>query len=148
MVRWVVGSIPHGVFVCCCFVVFLSVYGARCSSVVRGSAHGEMGRRIDTSWCVCLLLFCCFFVCLWSKMWLRGKRIRSWCDGSSDRYLMVYLFVVVLLFFLSVYGARCSSVVRGSAHGGWVVGSIPHGVFVCCCFLFFCLFMEQDVAPW
>ena len=26
------------------------VGGARCSSVVRGFAHGAMGRRIDPSW--------------------------------------------------------------------------------------------------
>ena len=25
-------------------------YGARCSSVVRAFAYGEMGRRIDPSW--------------------------------------------------------------------------------------------------
>ena len=36
MVRWVIGSIPHG--------------GARCSSVVRAFAHGAMGRQIDPSW--------------------------------------------------------------------------------------------------
>ena len=28
----------------------LSVYGARCSSVVRAFAHGVIGRRIDPSW--------------------------------------------------------------------------------------------------
>ena len=61
MVRWVVGSISHG--------------GARCSSVVRAFAHGAMGRRIDLSW--------------WSEMYLRGKSVRSWCDGSLDRSLMV-----------------------------------------------------------
>ena len=27
-----------------------SIYGARCSSVVRAFAHGAMGRRIDPSW--------------------------------------------------------------------------------------------------
>ena len=27
--------------------------------------------------------------CFWSKMQLRGKSIRSWCDGSSDRSFMV-----------------------------------------------------------
>ena len=47
MVRWAVGSILHG-------VVPLSYFsfqpGARCSSVVRGFAHGAMGRRIDPSW--------------------------------------------------------------------------------------------------
>ena len=37
MVRWVVGSILHGVL------------GARCSSVARAFAHGAMGRRIDPS---------------------------------------------------------------------------------------------------
>ena len=36
-------------------------------------------------------------------MQLRGKSVRSWCDGSSDRSLMI--------------GARCSSVVRVFAHG-------------------------------
>ena len=35
MVRWVVGAILHS--------------GARCSSVVRASAHVEMGRRIVDS---------------------------------------------------------------------------------------------------
>ena len=38
MVRWVVGSILHGVL------------GATCSSVVRAFAHATMGRRIDPSW--------------------------------------------------------------------------------------------------
>ena len=57
MVRWVDGSILHR--------------AARCSSVVRAFAHGAMGRRIDPSW--------------WSEMELRGKSVRSWCDGSSDR---------------------------------------------------------------
>ena len=41
------------------------VVGSRCSSVVRAFAHGAMGRRIE--------------------MYLRGKSVRSWCDGSSDR---------------------------------------------------------------
>ena len=30
--------------------VVLSIYGARCSSMVRAFAHGTMGRRIDPSW--------------------------------------------------------------------------------------------------
>ena len=30
--------------------VVLSIYGARCSSMVRAFAHGAMGRRIDPSW--------------------------------------------------------------------------------------------------
>ena len=60
MVRWVHGSILHG--------------GARCSSVVRAFAHGAMGRRIDPSWC--------------GEMLLRGKSVRSWCDGSSVRSFM------------------------------------------------------------
>ena len=51
--------------------------GARCSSVVRAFAHRAMGRRIDPSWWT------------WSEMWLRGKSVRSWCDGSSDRSFMV-----------------------------------------------------------
>ena len=38
-------------------------------------------------------------------MQLRGKSVRSWCDGSSDRSFMVKP------------GARCSSVVRAFAHG-------------------------------
>ena len=61
MVRWVVGSISRG--------------GARCISVVRAFAHGAMGRWIDLSW--------------WSEMYFRGKSVRSWCDGSLDRSLMV-----------------------------------------------------------
>ena len=43
MVRWVVGSILHGVDP-------LSYLGVRCSSVVRAFAHGAMGRRIDPPW--------------------------------------------------------------------------------------------------
>ena len=31
-------------------LLFLSVQGTRCSSVVRAPAHGAMGHRIDTSW--------------------------------------------------------------------------------------------------
>ena len=61
MVPWVVGSIVHG--------------GARCRSVIRAFAHGAVGRRIDPSW--------------WSEMSLRGKSVRSRCDGSSDRSFMV-----------------------------------------------------------
>ena len=55
--------------------------GLRRSSVVRAFAHGAMGRQIDPSW--------------WnhgggrSEMLLRGKSVRSWCDGSSDRSFMV-----------------------------------------------------------
>ena len=45
--------------------------GARCGSVVRASAHGAVGYRIDPL--------------QRSKMWLRGKSIHSWCDGLSDR---------------------------------------------------------------
>ena len=29
---------------------FISYLGARCSSVLRASAHGAMGRRIDLLW--------------------------------------------------------------------------------------------------
>ena len=46
MVRWVVGSILHGVDP----LSYFSYQGARCSSVVRAFAHGAMGRRIDPSW--------------------------------------------------------------------------------------------------
>ena len=46
MVRWVVGSIVHGVNP----LSYFSFQGARCSSVVRAFAHGAMGRRIDRSW--------------------------------------------------------------------------------------------------
>ena len=46
MVRWVVGSILHGVDP----LSYFSFQGARCSSVVRVFAHGAMGRRIDPSW--------------------------------------------------------------------------------------------------
>ena len=46
MVRWVVGSILHGVD----SLSYFSFQGARCSSVVRVFAHGAMGRRIDPSW--------------------------------------------------------------------------------------------------
>ena len=42
MVRWVVGSIPHG--------EHIELAGAICSSVVRAFAHGAMGRWIDPSW--------------------------------------------------------------------------------------------------
>ena len=31
--------------------------GARCSSMVRGFAHGVMGRQIDPSWCGPIELF-------------------------------------------------------------------------------------------
>ena len=31
-------------------VSYFCATGARCSSVVRASAHGAMGRRIDPSW--------------------------------------------------------------------------------------------------
>ena len=46
MVRWVVGSILHGVDP----LSYFSFQGVRCSSVVRAFAHGAMGRRIDPSW--------------------------------------------------------------------------------------------------
>ena len=46
MVRWVVGSILHGVD----SLSYFSFQGARCSSVVRVFAHGVMGHRIDPSW--------------------------------------------------------------------------------------------------
>ena len=54
-----------------------------------------------------------------SKMQLRGKSVRSWCDGSSDRSFM---------------GARCSSVVRTFAHGAMGRRINPS--------------WERDVAPW
>ena len=44
MMRWVVGSILHGVDPLSYFS-FL-----RCSSVESSFAHGAMGRRIDPSW--------------------------------------------------------------------------------------------------
>ena len=86
MLRWAVGSIPRGGARCISVVrafahgamgrrIDHSWAGARCSSVVRAFPHGAMGRRIDPSW--------------WSEMYLRGKSVRSWCDGSSDRSLMV-----------------------------------------------------------
>ena len=34
-------------------------------------------------------------VCVRSEMWLRGKSVRSWCDGSSDR-LSYFSFQPVL----------------------------------------------------
>ena len=46
MVRWVVGSILHGVDP----LSYFSFQGARCSSVVRAFAHVAIGRRIDPSW--------------------------------------------------------------------------------------------------
>ena len=46
MVRWVVGSILHGVDP----LSYFSFQGARCSSVVRVFAHGAMGCQIDLSW--------------------------------------------------------------------------------------------------
>ena len=63
-------------------------------------------------------------------MYLRGKSVRSWCDGSSDRSLMVdslegnvsfsntlntFLFMAYL--YAHTGGARGSSVVRVFAHG-------------------------------
>ena len=33
-----------------CGVAPIRLLGARCSAVVRGFAHGAMGRRIDPSW--------------------------------------------------------------------------------------------------
>ena len=47
MVRWVVGSILHGVEP---LSYFSFQPGVRCSSVVRAFAHGAVGRRIDPSW--------------------------------------------------------------------------------------------------
>ena len=99
MVRWVVGSIPHGVFVCCCFVVFLSDYGARCSSVVRGSAHGEMGRRIDTSWCVS-----CWFLCFLSVYGARcSSVVRGSAHGEMGRRIDTSWCVCLLLFCLGFF---------------------------------------------
>ena len=46
MVRWVVGSILHGVDP----LSYISFQGARCISVVRAFSHGAMGHRIDLSW--------------------------------------------------------------------------------------------------
>ena len=54
-----------------------------------------------------------------TEMLLRGKGVRSWCDGSSDRSFMV--------------GARCCSMV--SAHGAMDRRIDPS-------------WWEQDVAPW
>ena len=48
--------------------------------MVRAFAHGAMGRRIDPSWR--------WYIALGSEMKLRGKSVRSWCDGSSDRPFM------------------------------------------------------------
>ena len=47
MVRWVFGSVLHGVDP---LSYFSFQPGARCSSVVRAFAHGAMGRRIGPSW--------------------------------------------------------------------------------------------------
>ena len=46
MVRWVVGSILHGVD----SLSYFSFQGERCNSVVRVFAHGAMSHRIDPSW--------------------------------------------------------------------------------------------------
>ena len=51
---------------------YLRLYGV--GSVVTAFAHGAMGCLIDPSW--------------WSEMYLRGKSVRSWCDGSLDRSFM------------------------------------------------------------
>ena len=47
-----------------------------------------------------------------SEMLLRGKSIRSWCNGLSDRSFMVDPSSYFLF-----QGARCCSVVRAFAHG-------------------------------
>ena len=47
-----------------------------------------------------------------SEMYICGKSIHSWCDGSSDRS-----FMVDPLSYFSFQGARCSSVVRAFIHG-------------------------------
>ena len=50
----------------------------------RVFAHGAMGRRIDPSWWT-------HWAISRSKEWdiARGKSVRSWWDGSSDRSFMV-----------------------------------------------------------
>ena len=81
----------------------------------------------------------------WSIFRIRGKSVRSWCDGSWDQSFMVnplsyfsfqgarcssvvsvrswcdglwdQSFMVNPLSYFSFQGARCSSVVRAFAHG-------------------------------
>ena len=58
VVRWVVGSIPHGVDP-------LSYFAFQPVFIVNLA-----------------------FIVYWSEMQLRGKSVHSWCDGSSDRSFM------------------------------------------------------------
>ena len=60
-------------------------------------------------------------------MYLRGKGVHSWCDGSSDRSFMGW-----------TQRARCSSVVRAVAHGAMGRRIDPS----------WCGPRERDVAPW
>ena len=46
--------------------------------MVRAFARGAMGCRIDPSWGALMKLF----LVPRSEMYLRGKSVRSWCDGS------------------------------------------------------------------
>ena len=70
MVRWVVGSILHGVNPFVVFLLhYLMIYSVHCRLNLlfireRDVAHGAMGRRIDSSWSGPI---CCVFITLFNR---------------------------------------------------------------------------------